>query len=186
MMKLLRLIFLALLLHTAAFGQSRYMTHSGRISFYSAAPLEDIEAKSEKAGGIIDLGTGQLAFNVPMKSFVFPNGLMQEHFNENYVESDRYPKSTFVGKVLGLNTNALQAGGPQPVQAEGDLTIHGVTHRVRVPGTLELRSNGLQLNAKFNVAPADYNIVIPRLVRDHIAKSVGVTVNMLCPPVPQP
>lgn len=185
-MRLLGIVFLSFLLPLLAIGQGRYMTHSGRISFYSSAPLEDIEAKSQQAGGVIDLSTGQLAFSVPMKSFVFPNGLMQEHFNENFVESDRYPKSTFVGKLLGFNAATMQTSGPQQVQAEGDLAIHGVTHRVRVPGTLELRDNGLQLHAKFNVAPADYNIKIPRLVREHIAKSVEVTVNMLCPPVSQP
>ncbi|ALD20151.1 YceI family protein [Hymenobacter sp. DG25A] len=185
-MRLLRIFFLSFLLPLAALGQGRYMTHSGGISFYSSAPLEDIEAKTQQAGGIIDLGTGQLAFSVSMKSFVFPNGLMQEHFNENYVESDRYPKSTFVGKLLGFNAATMQTSGPQQVQAEGDLTIHGVTHQVRVPGTLELRDNGLQLHAKFSVAPADYNIKIPRLVREHIAKSVAVTVNMLCPPASQP
>lgn len=164
-------------------AQSRYQTRNGTLSFFSSTPIEDIAAKSTQASAVVDAEAGKLAFTAPINSFQFRNGLMQEHFNENYLESEKYPKATFSGQLLGWNAAALTTAGPHPVQVEGDLTIHGVTHRVRVPGTLELQGNRLLLNAKFTVAPADYKIEIPALVRSHIAKTVEVTVNAGCLPV---
>jgi polyisoprenoid-binding protein YceI len=160
----------------------RYSTRTGTISFFSSSPLEDIGAKNTQVSATIDLGSGQLAFVAPMKEFVFPNGLMQSHFNENYVESEKYPRATFSGRILDLPEGGLSASGAQPVQVEGDLTIHGVKRHVKVPGTLERQGQQVVAKAKFDVAPADYNIEIPALVRDHIAKSVAVTVNVPCAP----
>ena len=92
---------------------------------------------------MVDTQTGQVAFTVLMKEFKFPKPLMQDHFNENYVESEKYPKATFNGRLVDFSAGALVKAGPQPVLVEGDLTIHGVTQRVRVPGTLELQANRL-------------------------------------------
>jgi hypothetical protein len=164
-----------------AHGQGKYMTKAGFISFFSASIMEDIEAKNSKVAAVFDLGTGQLAFAVPVREFQFKRTLMQEHFNENYMESDKYPKATFTGQL----TNAAQVlkllpTGTQNVEVEGQLTMHGVTHKVAVSGTLQLRDNQLVIFAYFNIAPADYAIDIPLLVREHIAKSVSVRVSMTC------
>ncbi|WP_231402773.1 YceI family protein [Hymenobacter guriensis] len=180
-------LLLSLLLSTAssALAQGKYLTRTGRISFFSSAPLEDIEAHNEQVAAVFDLQTGQLAFTVPMRAFVFRNGLMQEHFNENYVESEKYPRATFAGQLAGWSAaETLAPGTTRNVTVEGDLTIHGVKRRVRVPGTLALRGNALAVNAKFVVAPADYQIEIPLLVREHIAKTVTITVALTCPPQP--
>ncbi|TGE22039.1 YceI family protein [Hymenobacter aquaticus] len=181
-MKTLLLVLLSLVLLPGAGAQGKYSTRAGLISFFSATPIEDIEARSTQANGVLDLNTGQLAFSVPMKSFVFRRTLMQEHFNENYVESDKFPRSTFAGTVLNFQPGSLHQGGPQSVVVEGDLTIHGVKRRVKVPGTLELKDDYLLISAKFSVAPADYDIEIPALVRENIAKSVAVTVSFACSP----
>ncbi|UOG74115.1 YceI family protein [Hymenobacter tibetensis] len=165
-------------------AQSKFLTRTGTISFFSATPIEDIEARSQMVGAAVDVQVGQVAFTVPMKSFQFPKSLMQEHFNENYVESEKYPRATFSGRLVNWTAAALPATGPQPVQVEGDLTIHGVTKHIRVPGTLEKQGNRLLVKSKFAVAPADYNIEIPALVRNQIAKSVDVTVNLACNPAP--
>ena len=181
-----RLLFLLIptLLASAgpAMAQGRYLTKTGRVTFFSASPIEDIEAQNQQAGAMIDLGSGQVAFSIPIRSFTFKRTLMQEHFNENYLESDKFPKATFSGKVQGANAATLSQG-PQKVTVEGDLTIHGVTHHVTVPGMLELKNNQLQAAATFSVAPADYNIEIPLLVRDNIAKIVSVRVALACDPV---
>ncbi|GAB3228773.1 hypothetical protein GCM10027346_13670 [Hymenobacter seoulensis] len=163
---------------------ARYQTRAGTISFFSASPLEDIEARSQQAAALVDMQTGQLAFSLPIRSFEFKRSLMQEHFNENYMESERYPKATFTGHLVDWNADALQGStAPHAVVAEGDLTIHGVTRRVRAPGTLAMQNGQLVVNSSFSVAPADYQIKIPALVRDHIAKSVLVTVRLTCAPV---
>ena len=158
----------------------RYSTAGGQITFFSAAPLEDIEALNSKVGAIFELATGQLAFSLLMEEFQFKNTLMQEHFNENYAESEKYPRARFTGKLVNQPDEAQLRTGPQPVYVEGILTIHGVKRQVRVPGTLQLRGTELVVTSKFNVAPADYKIKIPALVRNNIAKSIDVSVILTC------
>lgn len=164
-------------------AQTRYMTKAGRVSFFSSSIIEDIEAKNQQTAAVIDLAAGQLAFSLPIKGFVFKRTLMQEHFNENYMESDKFPKATFTGKFVGLDAAVLSTPGSHNVQVEGDLTLHGVTHHIATPGTLELKGGQLMALAFFTVAPADYNIEIPLLVRENIAKIVSVRVALTCDPV---
>ncbi|RYU84248.1 YceI family protein [Hymenobacter persicinus] len=165
----------------SAQAQGKYSTRAGLVLFFSATPIEDIDARNSQVAAMVDLTTGQVAFTVPMKAFQFKRTLMQEHFNENYVESDKFPRATFAGAVL--NYQPPLPTGPQTVQVEGDLTIHGVKRRIKVPGTLELRNGQLLVKAKFIVAPADYNIEIPAIVRANIAKTVEVTVALTADPV---
>lgn len=180
------LILLGLLgsLASPALAQARYFTRTGTIRFFSATPFEDIEARNQLVGAVVDVQAGQVAFSVPMKEFKFPKTLMQTHFNESYVESEKYAAATFTGRLVDFDAATLAGAGPQAVQVEGDLTIHGVTRRVRVPGTLERQGNRLLIGARFAVAPADYHIEIPALVREHLAKSVDVTVALTCDPLP--
>ena len=173
-------LVLALGFSLAGQAQSRFMTREGVTSFSASSMLEDIESRSEQTAAVLDLQTQQLAFTVPVKSFQFKRTLMQEHFNENYMETERYPKATFTGKLVALDEAALRGGGRQKVVAEGDLTIHGVTKRVQVPGTLELQNGRLLVQAAFSVAPADYQIEIPLLVRNHVAKVVAVQLALSC------
>lgn len=174
------LLFFAL---GGARAQTKYMTKAGRVSFFSATPIEDIEAKTQQTAAVLDFGTGQLAFSIPIKSFVFRRTLMQEHFNENYMESDKFPRATFAGRFVGFDAATLATAGPHAVPVAGDLTLHGVTHRVQVPATVELKDGQLLAAATFLVASADYNIEIPLLVRNNIAKVVTVRVALACAPV---
>jgi hypothetical protein len=167
---------------TYSHAQSKYMTKTGQVSFFSSTPIEDIEAKTQQVAAVLDFGTGQLAFSLPVKSFVFKRTLMQEHFNENYMESDKFPKATFAGRFVGFDAATLSTAGPHPVQVEGDLTLHGVTHRVQVPASVELKGGQVLASATFPVASADYNIEIPLLVRNSIAKTVTVRVALACAP----
>ncbi|WP_345055205.1 YceI family protein [Hymenobacter glaciei] len=185
MKRLFFLLSLLLVLHggSVALAQGRYLTKTGLVSFFSASPIEDIEARNQQVAAMLDFGTGQLAFSVPIKGFVFKHTLMQEHFNENYLESDKYPKATFIGHFVGFDASQLGTAGAHPAQVEGDLTLHGVTHHIRVPATVELRSDKVLAQATFPVASADYNIEIPLLVRNNIAKIISVRVDLLCSPV---
>jgi polyisoprenoid-binding protein YceI len=165
----------------AARGQGKYMTKTGLISFFSASIMEDIEARNNKVAAVVDATTGQMAFAVPIREFQFKRTLMQEHFNENYMESEKYPKATFTGQVVNAaQVMKLLATGAQNVEVEGLMTLHGVSHKVAVSGTLQVRDGQLVVFAYFNIAPADYAIDIPLLVREHIAKSVSVRVSLTC------
>src|SRR5690554_5178701 len=108
-------------------AQDRYITRQGFISFYSHTPVEDIEAVNNQVLSIVDLESGAVAVSMLMKSFQFEKALMQEHFNEKYVESDKYPKATFTGKIANLSDIDLSQDGAYTARVEGEVTIHGVT-----------------------------------------------------------
>jgi polyisoprenoid-binding protein YceI len=130
-----------------AASAQRYEVDSSVITFFSDAAIEDIEATNTKASGIFDAGTLQIAFSVPIDQFQFDKRLMQQHFNEKYMESEKFPTSTFSGKVDGFNP---ETKGSQNVVAKGKLKIHGVTRQVENKGTIDQNSS-LVMNAKFIV-----------------------------------
>ncbi|MFD1754070.1 YceI family protein [Rufibacter sediminis] len=165
-----------------AVAQSRYFTRTGHISFFSKAPLEDIEASTKQVVSFLDLKTGEMVFSVPMKMFQFRKSLMQEHFNENYVESDKYPKATFKGKVVNIQSVNLAQDNLYKVLIEGVLTIHGVDRPVRTEGTLEVKNKQMVGKSTFSVTPQEFNIEIPFLVKEHIAKRIDITVNVVYVP----
>ncbi|MBV6403791.1 MAG: YceI family protein [Flavobacteriales bacterium] len=169
----------ALLLATAACAQERYATRTGHIAFQSETPLEKIEAHNHKATSVFDVTTMAFEMAVLMKGFEFEKALMQEHFNENYVESDKYPKATFKGKVTGITAEDLKQSGSKAVTVEGELTLHGVTKPVKATGTMGLEPGGaIRASGTFTVKPEDHAITIPGMVRDNIAKEIAVTVQV--------
>lgn len=174
------IIFTVLALSVSA---QKYMTKTGFIGFYSHTSMEDITADNNQVAGIVDISTGELVFQVLIKSFHFERALMEEHFNENYMESEKFPKSSFKGKITNLASMDLKKVGTYDVVAEGQLTIRDVTKPVTVKGTLEVTATGLNANAKFKIVPEDYNIAIPGVVREKIAKDLEVTVIMKYSPM---
>ena len=179
-----RLIILSLLtmLVLSASGQ-KYMTKTGFISFFSHTPMEDIKGDNNQVASVIDISTGEMVFQVLIKSFHFEKTLLEEHFNENYMESDKFPKASFKGKITNLSTVDFKKNGSYEVQVEGDLTIRDVTKKMSVKGILEVVTGGINTNAKFIIAPEDFNIEIPSVVRENIAKTIEVTVAMKYSPV---
>ena len=166
-----------ILLGTAAQAQ-KYMTRNGVATFYSKTSLEDIKATNNQVYAIVDAASKNLAFTLLMKGFLFDKELMQEHFNEKYVESDKYPKASFTGTYVG-DVN-MAKDGTYNVTVKGQLTMHGVTKAVEAPATLQVQNGHLIGKCTFPVAPADYNISIPSLVKDKIAKQLDVTVVADC------
>ncbi len=180
------LFFSALLIATtvAASAQDRLITRNGSISFYSKTPLEDIEAHTQTALSVLDKKTGRVEFVVLIKSFTFKKALMQEHFNENYLESDKFPKSSFKGRISDITKVDFSKDGKYSVSVAGELTIHGVTKTITAPATVTVQNGAISANADFNIVLADYKISIPALVKDKIAKTVKIAVNLKYEAVP--
>lgn len=163
-------------------AQGKFVCKSGHIWFSSHTPLEDIEAHNNEAAGVINTATGDIAFQVLIKAFKFKRALMEEHFNENYMESSTFPKSDFKGRILNLDSVNFSRPGSYRTVVEGNLTIHNKTNKVRQTGTIEVKENTLRATATFDVAPQDYGIEIPGAVRDKIAKAMTVSVDMTYTP----
>lgn len=181
-MKQLAILILLLSTAFAAQGQ-KYMTRNGFIGFYSHTPMEDIKGDNNQVASVLDIGTGEIVFQVLIKSFHFDRALMEEHFNENYMESDKYPKATFKGKIVNLSSVNFTKPGTYDVTIEGDLTIHNTTNKVSIKGTIDVVTGGINASSKFNVVPEDYKIEIPGVVKEKINKNLEVTVSMKYSPV---
>ena len=161
---------LIFLLSTVQLFAQQYFAKEGDISFFSSAPLEDISAQNHKVSAVYDSDTKELVFQLNIIDFIFPNPLMREHFNEDFLESDIYPKSTFSGKVIAQDLkNAI---------VKGDLTIHGKTNKIKVGGNLNQENNTVNISANFTVMLEDYDIKIPTLVMFKIAEMIDVKVTI--------
>lgn len=154
----------------------KYFTRDGEVSFFSEAPLEKIEAHNSKATSVIDISTGRMEFAILIKAFQFEKALMQEHFNENYMESDKYPKATFKGNIANFESLDLTKDGEYEVAVKGDLTIHGETKSIETPGIFVIKGGQISAISTFDVTVADYKIEIPSIVRDNIAKTVTINI----------
>ena len=177
-MKRIVLIGLFAALIANAYGQDKLFTRTGHIWFFSHTPIEDIEAHNKQVSSIIDKSNGGIVFSVPMIAFQFKKALMEEHFNENYVETDTYPNATFKGTIKNIKDVDFSKDGQYPVTVSGNLTIHGVTKPVETKGILEKKGDIVHGSATFTISPEDYNIEIPGIVRDKIAKTLDVHVDI--------
>jgi polyisoprenoid-binding protein YceI len=177
-MKKLIITFLCLAALSFTANSQKFMTKTGHIKFYSDSPLEKIEAHNHQVNAALDASTGDFVFKVLMKSFEFEKALMQEHFNENYVESDKYPNAMFSGKVTNIKDVNVGKDGVYEVMVEGRLTMHGVTQPVREKGNFEVREGKIAGKAKFNIILSDYNIKIPGAVTNNISKAIEITVEV--------
>lgn len=177
MKKIILSLSLIVLVTISSFGQ-RFITKNGHIWFHSEAPLETIEAHNKQVNAALDIKTGDFVFKILMKSFIFEKALMQEHFNENYVESDKYPNATFSGKVTNLDAIDFSKEGSYEATIEGQLTIHNVTNNVTANGAFQVKPDMIHGISKFNVAIDDYSISIPGAVAGKIAEVVEVNVNV--------
>jgi polyisoprenoid-binding protein YceI len=176
--KTLSFLFIMAVAIQVASGQ-KYMTKNGHIMFHSETPIETIEAHNRQVNSALDLASGDFVFRVLMKSFEFEKALMQEHFNENFVESDKFPNATFNGKVLNIGSLDLTSTEEFEAEVEGDLTIHGVTRKIKEKGVLTTDGQAITGRSTFIVKPADYDIKIPKTVANNIAREIEVTVNVV-------
>ncbi len=155
-------------------AQQLYTTNTGVVSFFSSTPMEDINAVNKKVTSILNSTTNDIAFQMQIIQFKFPNSLMEEHFNENYLETTKFPKASFQGKINEVLDYSKD--GVYKVTATGKFTIHGVTQLKNVQGTLTIAKGNLKIDCVFDVALADYKIEVPTIVFNKIAENIKVTV----------
>lgn len=163
-----------LVLNAQSFGQDVMVDKNGVAHFFSSAPLEDIEAVNEKAIGAIDLKKGTVAVSMLIKNFHFEKSLMEEHFNENYLESEKYPKASFKGTIQNLSEIDFDSPGTYKAMAEGDLNIHGVTKPLVSEVEFQVSDDSIVATTKFSIEIKDHKIKIPKLVIKNIAEVVDV------------
>lgn len=150
-----------------------YMTTTGEVSFFSKTPMTDIDAVNKSVSSIINSATNEVAVQMRITNFVFPNKLMQEHFNENYLESEKFPSATFKGKIK--EAIDLTLAGTYPITASGTATIHGVTRPIELKGTIISTGTSLALTCVFEVKLVDYKVDIPKIVFAKIAEVIKVS-----------
>ena len=162
-----KIIIFILLIYSSNLYSQRFITKDAEISFFSEAPIEDISAINNKVSAVYDDETKQLVFQLNISDFIFPKPLMQEHFNENYLESDKFPKASFSGNIGMLNEVST---------ATGTLKIHGESNEVEVKGALVEINDSIMIDATFTIQLKDYKIKIPKIVMYNIAEEIEVTI----------
>lgn len=167
------LLFFIFLLSSICGRSQKYSLEKSSIVFYSSAVIEDIRAENTSSKSLFNSNTGEIVFSVPIADFEFEKALMEEHFNEKYLESDKFPKALFQGRLVGYD---LAQAGEQKVKAVGKITIHGVSRELEVDGVFKSIDNTIVVSARFMLHVADFKIKIPQLLWQNIAEDIEVTV----------
>jgi len=139
--------------------------------------MEDIAADNNQVISVLDIQTGVLRFSVLTNAFHFPKAMMEEHFNSDYMESDKYPSSTFKGMVTDIGVVDFIKDGTYKVNIQGDLNIHGVSKNITTPATLIIKDGNLSGTSVFKILLKDYNIKIPSIVANNISESIEINVS---------
>ena len=177
MKNLVLLICATGLLATGSYGQ-KYFTKIGKINFdaTTASSPEKIEGINRTVTCVVDTKTGNIQFSVLMKGFEFEKALMEEHFNENYVESEKFPKAEFKGLIDNNDKVNYSKDGTYTVKVKGKLAMHGETKDVESEGKITVQNGKINAAAEFNVSLADFKISVPGLVADKVSKTAKITV----------
>lgn len=159
-------------------AQELFFTREGKISFFSEAPLENIEAHNNRGSSVYNASTGELEFSVLIQGFIFEKSLMQEHFNENYMESQKFPRATFKGKIRNHELIDLSKDGIYPFTIEGEMEIRSISQDLITKGEFIVNDGKISAETKFELAVGDYDINIPAVVTDNIARILEVKVKV--------
>ena len=173
-----RLIISILFLASLSLNAQQYIAKDGEITFFSEAPLENISAINKQVSAVYDNDSKEIVFQLYIKDFIFPKALMQEHFNENYMESDIYPNASFKGRIKNWGKIDLTEAS-QEVTIDGTMEIHGVSKEISEKGRISLSKGNVIGYSNFQIMVADYDIEIPRLVRENIAKIINVDIELV-------
>lgn len=176
-MKKIILIIVIVTYSIISFSQNVYFTKKATVDFFSSTPIEDIKAKSNDAISILKTENKEISFGVTIKSFTFENSLMQEHFNENYMESDKFPSAKFKGTISDVTNVNFKEDGTYPVKLLGTITIHGVKKDIEPKAVFIIKDGKISAKSIIKLKPNDFNIEIPSIVNDKIAKELSVTIN---------
>ncbi|WES95814.1 YceI family protein [Chryseobacterium arthrosphaerae] len=173
-----KVILLSVSLLSAGYASAqKYSSKTGKVTFEASVPLfEDIYAQDDNNTVVINADTGEIASVSAVKNFHFKTKLMEEHFNESYAETAKYPKTTFRGKIAGFDKTKLTAS-PQKYTVQGTLNFHGVDKAVSSAATLYAKDGKIYMQGNFVARPADYKVTIPKMVTKKIAENVNVEYN---------
>lgn len=175
------LIFLFIGLGTTT-ASDKYFTRSGHIYFLSKTDIIDIDAHNRQTASFLNTKNGDIVFAVIMKMFKFDLALAEEHFNENYVESEKYPKAKFKGRIENFDKIDLNKNAVHNVTVSGKLTLHGKTKSLKAKGTIEIKDGTIIAKSKFTILLKDFGIGIPNLVKDKVSKEIVLEIDMLYKP----
>ncbi|MCG2610496.1 YceI family protein [Flavobacterium sp. SM15] len=176
-MKNILLLFSALLFVNSTFSQEKKITKTGEINFEASVPsFEEVKAKSKSVTFVLNTETGDIAALALIKGFRFKIALMEEHFNENYIESDKYPKATFKGKVYGFDMTKLSETS-KDFSIKGNLELHGKSKEITVPAKIKKTADGIEIVSNFSVNSDDFNIQIPKVVSNKVSKKVNISLD---------
>lgn len=169
-----KLVSLFIVFSLGSFAQTKMITKTGKITFEASVPaVEEIKAKNESVTCILNTSTGEIASLALLKAFKFKVALMEEHFNENYVESDTYPKTTFKGKIDNFDISKLSATAKE-YTIKGKMEMHGKTKDITIIASIKKSAEGVEIDSNFNLNTDDYGIDIPSIVSKKISKKVAV------------
>jgi len=137
--------------------------------------MENIDAKNNQVMSVLNTQTGDLQFSVIIKAFHFKKALMEEHFNENYMESTKFPKASFKGVLKDISKIDFAKDGSYGVIVSGDMNIHGVRRKITAPGVINIKNGVPSASSKFSIKLKDYNIVVPKVVRNNISETIEIS-----------
>jgi hypothetical protein len=172
-----KLLFSLIVLASLQTQAQKYFTKTGTVIFNSKSPVEKIEGVNKATACLLDTRTGAVDFIVQIKSFVFDKQLMQEHFNENYLESDKFPKANFKGVISNLSAINFAKDGDYNAEVAGKMTLHGITKDVKFVGKISVKGGKITITSTPILLLEDYKIAIPNAVKDKVSKDVKITVN---------
>jgi YceI-like domain len=176
-MKALTLIFATFFFLTGTATAQNYVTKNGKISFFSKTNIENIDAVNNQAVSVLTPKTASIAFSVLINGFLFKKALMQEHFNENYMESNKYPKAGFKGTITDIDKVNFTKDGTYNITVTGDLNVHNVTNKVTMPAVIQVKNGKISANTVFKVKLDDYKISVPKIVEGNISKTIEIKVD---------
>jgi hypothetical protein len=176
--KLLILTCIFILTPVVSQGQIKFFTRAGKVSFFSKAPIEDIRAVNNQLSCIFESESKRIVANVLIRAFEFEKALMQKHFNENYLESEKFPKATFKGRILTNEKLNFQTIWTKNLEFEGDMTIHGITRKMKGMAQCSFKDGTLMVSTDFYIHLKDYDIKIPSTLVNNIAEKIQVKVNL--------
>ncbi|NLU39402.1 MAG: YceI family protein [Bacteroidales bacterium] len=159
-------------------AQNLLYTKTGHAYFMSHTEAIDIDGNNNQVTSFLNIETGEIAFQMLVKSFKFTLATAEEHFNETYMESDKYPKAQFKGFVENMQSIDLKKDGTYKAQVKGDLTIHGVSKNIKQEGNIVVKNGKITANSAFTVNIDDYAIKVPKMVEDRVAKIVDIKVDV--------
>lgn len=174
--KNLILLMAVMMSASISFAQGIFFTKTGKITFSSKTSLEENKGVNKTVTAVLDSKSGAIQFAAQMKSFEFEKQLMEQHFNENYVESNKYPKSEFKGTIINNSEINYSKDGTYTAKVKGKLTIHGITQDIETTGTLKINGGKIDATSTFNVLLSDYKISIPSIVKDKVSNSIKIDV----------